>query len=162
CQNGDTPVMSTPSTLRHSNWDALLVGLSLVHAAALLRFPSIPLIALGLWWNSNTVSHNFIHLPFFRSSRWNRVYSIFLTLLVGYPQSVWRDRHLAHHAGQRTVLKRTPLLLIESCSLLALWSVLLWKIPEFFWWTYIPGIALGLSICYVHGYFEHAGGATSH
>jgi hypothetical protein len=32
-----------------------------VHGAVLLAFPSLPAIAVGLWWNANTISHNFIH-----------------------------------------------------------------------------------------------------
>src|ERR1041385_2783986 len=38
---------------RHSRWDAVLVSLAVLHGMVLLRWPSIPLIALGLWWNSN-------------------------------------------------------------------------------------------------------------
>ena len=63
-------------------------------------FPSRPLIALGLWWNANTVSHNFVHLPFFRSPVLNRGYSIYLTLLLAIPHSLWRERHLRHHSGR--------------------------------------------------------------
>src|SRR5262245_47224575 len=87
--------------LRHSRWDALLVGLALLHGALLLLVPSVPLIALGLWWNANTVSHNFIHLPFFRSHARNRLFSAFLSLLLNLPQSFWKARHLAHHRNQR-------------------------------------------------------------
>ncbi len=29
--------------------------------------PSVPLVAVALWWNANTIAHNFIHTPFFRS-----------------------------------------------------------------------------------------------
>jgi hypothetical protein len=42
--------------LRHSRWDGVLIGRSLVHAGVLVVAPSIPVIALGLWWNSNTIS----------------------------------------------------------------------------------------------------------
>ena len=52
----------TERVLRHSKWDALLVALSFAHGGALFAVPSIPVIALGLWWNSNTVAHNFIHV----------------------------------------------------------------------------------------------------
>ena len=51
------------SLLRHSAWDAVLVGLAIAHGAALLAAPSIPLVAIGLWWNANTIAHNFIHTP---------------------------------------------------------------------------------------------------
>src|SRR6266487_6630815 len=79
--------------LRHSSSDALLVGLAVVHGALLVLVPSVPLVALGLWWNANTVSHNFIHLPFFRSGGANRLYSFYLTLVLGFPHSWWRERH---------------------------------------------------------------------
>src|SRR5438874_11673354 len=102
--------------LRHTKWDALLISLSLLHPFAIVLFPSIPIIALGLWWNSNTISHNFIHLPFFRSSRWNRAYSVFLSVLLGYPQTLWRDRHLAHHGGHRLNLKLSPAIAIETAA----------------------------------------------
>src|ERR1051325_8995380 len=62
-----SPVVKTAGVLRHSPWDALLIGLAMLHGALLLLVPSVPLVAIGLWWNANTVSHNFIHLPFLRS-----------------------------------------------------------------------------------------------
>jgi len=92
---------------RHSRWDALLVFLALAHGALLLARPSIPLIAVALWWNANTISHNFIHLPFFRSRALNRLFSWYLTALLGIPQTLWRERHLAHHGrnGARRKLR---------------------------------------------------------
>ena len=75
-----------------------LIALSFAYAALLLSAPSVPLIAIGLWWTANTVAHNFIHTPFFRSRALNRAYSLFLSALMGIPQSLWRDRHLRHHA----------------------------------------------------------------
>src|SRR5450432_4375354 len=83
--------------LRHSQWDALLIGLSCAYAASLLTVPSIPLVGIGLWWTANTVAHNFIHTPFFRSRALNRGYSLYLSALMGIPQSLWRERHLRHH-----------------------------------------------------------------
>src|SRR3954463_9488140 len=105
--------MRATSVFRHSPWDGLLVALALVQAAALVTIPSVPIIAIGLWWNSNTVSHNFIHLPFFRSSRWNSAYSIFLSLVLGFPQTVWRDRHLAHHSGHKSGLRFSTTIALE-------------------------------------------------
>jgi hypothetical protein len=43
--------------LRHSPWDALLVALSVVHAAVLASRPPLAVIALALWWNANTIAH---------------------------------------------------------------------------------------------------------
>jgi len=50
-----------------ARWDALLVALAIVHGGLLWAIPSMALIAIGLWWNANTISHNFIHRPFFRA-----------------------------------------------------------------------------------------------
>jgi fatty acid desaturase len=86
--------------LRHSPWDAVLIGLSCAHAALLLTVPSIPVVGIGLWWTANTAAHNFIHAPFFRSRRINHLYAAYLSALTGIPQSLWRDRHLRHHRGQ--------------------------------------------------------------
>ena len=43
-------VASQPrALLRHSSWDAVLIGLSPLHAVALLAVPSVPVVAIGLW-----------------------------------------------------------------------------------------------------------------
>ena len=150
------------SILRHSNWDAVLVALSFAHPAVLYLAPSIPVIAVGVWWNSNTISHNFVHLPFFRSSSANRLYAIYLSVLLGIPQTLWRERHLAHHRGQSLHFRWTPTILIESGAILGLWLLMHLLDPRFLWAVYLPGYALGLALCYLHGHFEHAGGTTSH
>jgi fatty acid desaturase len=78
--------------------DARFVALAVAHAGILLAVPSIPVIAVGLWWNANTIAHNFIHRPFFRTMAANRAFSAFLSLVLGIPQALWRQRHLQHHA----------------------------------------------------------------
>lgn len=158
--------------MRHSKWDGLLVALSLVHAAVLLVVPSIAVIAIGLWWNSNTISHNFLHLPFFRSRTLNRLYSIYLSLLTGIPQSLWRARHLAHHGAavgifsQRETgwsLDSHPLQKsTEMGVVLGLWALLVSVDPAFFLAVYLPGFITGLALCYLHGHYEHARGTISH
>lgn len=147
--------------LRHSNWDTVLIGLSFAHLTLLWFAPSIPLIAIGVWWNSNTISHNFLHLPFFRSAAANRVYGLYLSLLLGIPQTLWKERHLAHHRGQACKFA-SPTILFELGLIGTLWALLLINAPFFFWTTYLPGYGLGLILCYLHGYLEHAGGTTSH
>src|SRR5205814_479604 len=99
--------------LRHSKWDALLIGLAILQAVVLVSWPSGVLIALGMWWGANTIAHNFIHRPFFVSRQLNRIFSFYLSLLLGIPQSLWRSRHLAHHADRDWKLKLTPQLLVE-------------------------------------------------
>ena len=142
--------------------DGVFVALSIVHACALVAVPSIPLIAIAMWWNANTIAHNFIHRPFFRSRWANRAYSAFLSLVLGVPQRLWRARHLAHHAGAHVRVPWTPSMFVEAGLVLAMWTVVAVFLPRFFLTVYLPGWALGLGLCFLQGYFEHERGTTSH
>ncbi len=150
------------SVLRHSAWDAVLVGLSIVHGAALLFVPSVPVVAIGLWWNANTIAHTFIHTPFFRARELNLAFSVYLSAVLGIPQTLWRDRHLQHHSGRPHRLTASPLLLLETGVVVSLWLAMALAAPRFFFNVYVPGYALGLGLCFLQGYFEHARGTTSH
>jgi hypothetical protein len=150
------------SVFRHSSSDALFIGLSVVHAALLIAVPSVALIAIGMWWNANTIAHNFIHRPFFRARLANRLYSGFLSLVVGVPQSLWRDRHLAHHAGVEHQLRWRADVAIEAMLVAALWVAIGVTAPAILLTVYLPGILIGLVLCQLQGFFEHAGGTTSH
>jgi hypothetical protein len=148
--------------LRHSRWDALLVVLAGAHGALLLAAPTAPVIALGLWWNSNTIAHNFIHTPFFRARWLNRLFALYLSVLLGIPQSIWRGRHLAHHAGTHWQPRLSTQLLVEVWFVLALWVWLLIQHTRFFLCAYFPGYLAGLGLCWLHGYYEHCHGTVSH
>jgi hypothetical protein len=148
--------------LAHSRWDGLLVLLAAGHAALLCALPSAPLIALGLWWNSNTIAHHFIHRPFFRAGALNAAFSVYLSLVLGIPQELWRGRHLTHHFGSRWHGWRPRLLLLEAVLVAGLWSLLTVRTPWFFWTAYLPGYLAGLCLCFLHGYYEHVRGTTSH
>jgi uncharacterized membrane protein len=150
------------SVFRHSRSDAVFVGLSIAHAVLLIVMPSIAVIAIGMWWNANTIAHNFIHRPFFRARSANRIYSCFLSLVVGVPQSLWRDRHLAHHAGVEHQLRWRADVAIETMLIAGLWVTIGVTAPSFLLTVYLPGIAIGLVLCQLQGFFEHAGGTTSH
>jgi hypothetical protein len=150
------------SPLRHSAWDVLLVGLAFVHGAILLAFASPILIALGMWWNANTIAHNFIHRPFFTSRWMNRLFSFYLSLVLGIPQTIWRSRHLAHHADRPWKLKLTPQLLVEGLGVGLMWSIIALLAPKFFLIAYIPGYFAGLVLCWLQGKYEHVRGTTSH
>ena len=151
------------SIWRFSPRDAILVALAGLHAAALILWPSAPLIALAVWWNSNTIAHNFIHLPFFRSTAANRAFSAALSVLNGIPQSLWRERHLAHHAGTAWRFRLSSQLAVETALVLALWGALACFATRFFFLVYLPGYLTGLALCALQGYWEHAAGEpTSH
>jgi hypothetical protein len=158
------PIRSARSRgiLRHSAWDALFVALAGVHGLLLFVAPTAPLIALGLWWNSNTISHNFIHKPFFRSRALNTLFALYLSVLLGIPQSIWRERHLAHHAGLNWRPRVGLQMVLEAVCVLALWTTMLSIQPRFFLTVYLPGYAAGLLLCSLHGFYEHARGTVSH
>ena len=95
-----------------SAWDAApaflaLAQLSLVlafyiawpHLAWSQRFGLMVVYALSVGWNLNSVAHNFIHNPFFRSRALNRAMSLVITLALVSPQTMYRYIHLKHHAG---------------------------------------------------------------
>lgn len=148
--------------LRYSRWDAVLIGLAFAHGALVVALPSVPLIAVGFWWNTNTIAHNFIHLPFFRARILNRLFSSYLSLVLGVPQTLWRDRHLAHHAGCAWRWRLSWPLACESGLVLALWLALLALAPRFLLTTYLPGMLLALCLCKIQGHYEHSLGTTSH
>jgi hypothetical protein len=141
---------------------SLFVSLAVAQGAVVCLWPAMATIALGLWWSSNTIAHNFIHRPFFRRRSANVVFSLYLSGLLGIPQSLWRQRHLAHHAGQRWRFDLHALLVAETLLVLVLWSALLAAAPWFFLTAYLPGWLAGLALCAVHGHYEHRGGTTSY
>src|SRR5271155_2649336 len=117
---------------RFSQRDASLVALAVVHAAVLTVWPVAPLIALGVWWNANAIAHNFIHRPFFRSVWMNRLFSAALSVILGIPQTLWRDCHLAHHAEVPWRLRFSSQLAIETALVLCLWIALACLEPRIF------------------------------
>jgi hypothetical protein len=120
------------------------------------------IIALGVWWNANTVAHLFIHRPFFRRRLANQAFAAGLSILLGFPQSLWRDRHLAHHAGRRRVPAVSGEIVLQAGLVLLFWAAIAAVSPAFFVATYLPGYLGGLALCALHGHYEHAGGTTSH
>lgn len=148
--------------LRYSTWDAVLVVLAIGHGVLLLSVPVLPVIAIGVWWNSNTISHNFIHKPFFGSRTLNWLFALYLTLLLGIPQSIWKARHLAHHADVPWRSQLTRQIAVELFLVGTLWSTLAVLQPVFFLTVYLPGYVVGLLLCHLHGYYEHVRGTTSH
>jgi fatty acid desaturase len=138
------------------------IGLSIAHAAALALVPHPAVIGIGLWWNANTISHNFIHRPFFGAPTANRMYAFYLSLLMGVPQTLWRDRHLLHHANDSRPARLRAASQLELAGIAILWVGFAIAAPAWFLWGYLPGWALGLGLCYLQGHYEHARGTTSH
>ena len=150
------------SISREAASDAAMVTLAVVHGVVLVAAASPPLIALGVWWTSNTIAHNLIHRPFFHARAANRIFALYLTVLLGIPQALWRDRHLAHHAGVAPRLRLSRELLLQAAAVGVLWTMLVVRDPAFFAGVYLPGYLGGLLLCALHGFFEHQHGTTSH
>jgi hypothetical protein len=154
--------MNNAGILRSSPWDAVLIALACVYAGVLVLAPSIPLVAIGIWWSSNTIAHIAIHAPLFASPVLNRSFSLFLTLLLGIPQTLWRERHLAHHAGRDWRFLLTTPVGVEMALVGVLWAILAAAHPRFFLSVYVPGYLAGLGLCALQGHYEHARGTTSY
>jgi len=147
-----------------TTFDSLPVALSVGYGLLLLTWPSLPLVAIGLWWNANTISHQFIHRPFFRTRSSNTLFSSYLSLLLGAPQSLWRARHLAHHraAEGRSGKSDSKLLALDVVVVVGLWTAMIAVSPGFLINVYLPGFLIGLGLCYLQGHYEHARGTVSH
>ena len=146
---------------QHSRWDSVLVLLAFVQGAVLFALPVLPVIAVSLWWNANTISHNFIHNPFFRSRSLNRLFAAYLSVLLGFPHALWRARHLAHHAETTARIRPTTEMIVQLVLVAFLWTTLGVLLPVFFVTVYLPGWLLGLALCAVQGHYEHARGTVS-
>jgi fatty acid desaturase len=105
--------MSGPRTfLKYHPADSLLVLAGVGHVAFLLFtfvcFPLLPWWAVAasfltysmlICWNLQTISHNFIHNPFF-SRRWlNRLFGVLESLAIGMPHQLYHHYHMNHHWG---------------------------------------------------------------
>lgn len=94
--------------LKHSNKDIFLVILAFIQVA-LLALPFFTPLSQGVLMvlvlvniflvgtNYQCVSHNFIHLPFFKINFFNQIFSIINSVGIGIPQSAYRLHHLQHH-----------------------------------------------------------------
>ncbi len=69
------------------------------------RAPWWVLIGMGftyscsIGWNINSVCHNFVHNPFFRSPLLNRLFSLMQSLALGFSQVCYDAVHSRHHRG---------------------------------------------------------------
>ena len=172
-RGGTVDPLTAGGIWRQSRSDGVLVAGSLAHAGLLASAAAaepeiiasallIAALAIALWWNGNTVSHHFMHLPFFRSPRANAAYSVFLSLLLAVPQTLWREKHFAHHAGRAVAFRWSSQTVVEAVAVAALWFVLLAAVPAFFLTIYVPAILVGMGLGVLHGHFEHAPAVRSY
>jgi hypothetical protein len=145
----------------------LLVVLVLAAVAALpgalvVRVGAVAIIALGTCWGSNTVAHIHLHSPLFRGAGANRLFSLYLSALLGIPQAWWKRRHLWHHAGEPADRRPRPtpaaLGLADLGVIAVVWAVLAAASPATFLGVVVPAWVVGLALCALQGHFEHARG----
>ena len=102
----------TRQLLAHSSWDLVPVILGLLHLAGvvalLLAFPRLGwsgfigfglLYSVSISWNINSISHNFIHNPYFNSAWLNRAFSFLLSVTMAFSQVMYHYVHMRHHSG---------------------------------------------------------------
>lgn len=77
-------------------------------AVTFLYYSSLPtwflvgafcLVIFNYCWNVQSISHNFIHNPFFSSEWLNRAFNLLETIAMGIPQTIYHHYHLNHHFG---------------------------------------------------------------
>ena len=61
--------------------------------------PAYVAIAWSYCWNMQSLSHNFIHNPFFSWRLLNRAFSVLETFALGVPHVFYHHYHLNHHFG---------------------------------------------------------------
>ncbi|MFK0690106.1 fatty acid desaturase family protein [Mesorhizobium sp. IMUNJ 23033] len=96
----------------HTKWDISPVLAAVAHvlfnAYLIVGFSSRPLwvsaalgclYAVSISWNINSISHNFIHTPYF-TKRWlNRAFSLLESITIGFSQTYYHWVHMRHHSG---------------------------------------------------------------
>lgn len=147
--------------LRHAQ-DFWLIIATLAFVVALLVWGSWFVIGTGIWWLLNTVSHNFVHQPFFRSHAANRIFALYLSVLTLVPHRLWRDKHLAHHADRVWNLRFSRELVLQFILVDLCWLAAFIADVQFTLTSLAPGFGLAMALCWLHGYFEHASGTTSY
>jgi fatty acid desaturase len=105
--------MDAPKSIfRYTRFDLLPVLCAAGHLALLLgswlAFPILPTWVLGMafctlifcyCWNVQSISHNFIHNPFFTNEWLNRGFSVLESIAMGIPQTIYYHYHMNHHWG---------------------------------------------------------------
>lgn len=105
-------VKKSPQIFAHSKWDIIPVLAAFMHLAfniyLIIGFNQRPLwlsgllgimYAISISWNINSVSHNFIHTPYFQKSWMNYAFSWIESIAIGFSQSYYLWVHMRHHTG---------------------------------------------------------------
>ena len=141
--------------------DRLGVALTLLPLLAVAGAPHPVTIAVMVWWLGNTVAHQAVHRRWFHARAMEHAFALWLSLLQGVPQELWRQRHLAHHAGRPRPLRWNRALVEQTAALALGWSVAMVLVPSLLATVYLPGLLGGALLAALQGHYEHRGGTTS-
>jgi fatty acid desaturase len=96
----------------HTKWDAVPLLAAVLHLVfniyLIAGFHARPLwlsivlagvYAVSISWNINSISHNFIHTPYFRSRALNYAFSLLESIVIGFSQTYYHWVHMRHHTG---------------------------------------------------------------
>ncbi len=96
----------------HTKWDVAPVIAAVAHLAfdvyLIAGFHSRPLwlsgvlgclYAISISWNINSISHNFIHTPYFKPKWMNYGFSLLESVAIGFSQTYYHWIHMRHHSG---------------------------------------------------------------
>jgi fatty acid desaturase len=96
--------------MKHSKLDFILVILAASQLLSLIlwarNFGGLSLLSNGVifavellifYYNPIVITHNFLHVPFFKSSFLNRIFSTLNSMNLGLPQILYKYHHLNHH-----------------------------------------------------------------
>jgi fatty acid desaturase len=102
----------TKPFLAYSPWDAVPIILGLAHFACVIalvlgwgdlgwtaRLSFALLYSFSIAWSVNSISHNLIHNPYFSSDLLNHLFSMLLSLTLGFSQVMYHYVHNRHHSG---------------------------------------------------------------
>lgn len=97
---------------KHTKWDAAPVVAAIAHLFfniyLIAGFHSRPLwlsvvlgcaYAVSISWNINSISHNFIHTPYFAARPLNYAFSLLESITIGFSQTYYHWIHMRHHSG---------------------------------------------------------------
>ena len=141
-------------------WVLLALALHTVVLVAALMWGgwlAVPVIGVAMVWGSNTVSHIHLHTPLFASRRANQALSGYLTVVLGVPQTLWRARHLRHHARHAGRVPRARAAQV-GCELGAIGFVMVGSAAAGVLLPWLAGTALGYGLCALQGRMEHLAG----